>query len=665
MTETCTQPDPPAERSVAEADAAWSAEVRSNDRTPQLTVRAVLTGGLLGMLLSISNLYTVLQLGWAFGVAITACVLSYLMWNAARAASFGRIAPMTLLESNVMQSTASAAGYSTGSTIGTAFGALLLSTGRHVPWLALASFTLCTALLGVLLAVPLKRQMINIEQLRFPSGTAAAQTLRSLYSRGGDALRQAYALIACLALGGAIGLLRNYGLLVDRLQRLSRCPAWLSDLHARVFLPHQIEFPTQALTGVRGGKLWNFGFDPGVLMIGAGMLIGPRAGLSMLAGATALYFGVGPYLVSLDQANPASGWTTVAEGESAPVYDAVRASPGAAHVPVTAGGVIQVVRWGLWGGSSLLVFASLASLALQWRVVGRSFMKLGGGADGVDVEVPLRWFMLGVVPVAAGLVAVQVLAFGISAALGVVAVGMSFVVSLVCCRVTGETDTTPIGPMGKMTQLVYAVLPGSAGDAAINLTAAGATTSAGSSAADLLNDLKAGYLLGANPRKQFAAQLAGVFFGTAAVVPAWYLMVPDAAALGGFNAPSAQMWKAVADALTQGLQSLPISARWAIVIGGLTGVAIPAIGALSPRAARYLPSPMGLGFSWVFGFNSSLALAVGSVIAWTWGRAARRSAEAYAVPAASGFIAGESLVSALLAIAASAAGLAWAGGAGD
>lgn len=292
-------------------------------------------------------------------------------------------------------------------------------------------------------------------------------------------------------------------------------------------------------------------------------------------------------------------------------------------------------------------------------------MKLGGGADGVDVEVPLRWFMLGVVPVAAGLVAVQVLAFGISAALGVVAVGMSFVVSLVCCRVTGETDTTPIGPMGKMTQLVYAVLPGSAGDAAINLTAAGATTSAGSSAADLLNDLKAGYLLGANPRKQFAAQLAGVFFGTAAVVPAWYLMVPDAAALGGFNAPSAQMWKAVADALTQGLQSLPISARWAIVIGGLTGVAIPAIGALSPRAARYLPSPMGLGFSWVFGFNSSLALAVGSVIAWTWGRAARRSAEAYAVPAASGFIAGESLVSALLAIAASAAGLAWAGGAGD
>ncbi|MCG3129383.1 MAG: hypothetical protein FLDDKLPJ_00110 [Phycisphaerae bacterium] len=663
MTEARMQPDPPTERSVAEADAAWSTEVRLNDRTPQLTVRAVLTGGLLGMLLSISNLYTVLQLGWAFGVAITACVLSYLMWNAVRAASFGRIAPMTLLESNVMQSTASAAGYSTGSTIGTAFGALLLSTGRHVPWWALASFTLFTALLGVLLAAPLKRQMINLEQLRFPSGTAAAQTLRSLYSRGGDALRQAYALIACLAFGGVIGLLRNYGLLVDRLQKLSRCPAWLSDLHARVFLPHQLELPTQALTGVRGGKLWNFGFDPGVLMIGAGMLIGPRAGLSMLAGATALYFGVGPYLVSLDQASPASGWT--AGAESAPVYDAARASPGALHVPVTGGRVIQVVRWGLWGGSSLLVFASLTGFALQWRVVGRSFLTLGGGASGADVEVPLKWFALGILPAAAGLVAVQVLAFGISAPLGVVAVGMSFVVSLVCCRVTGETDTTPIGPMGKVTQLVYAVLPGSAGDAAINLTAAGATTSAGSSAADLLNDLKAGYLLGANPRKQFAAQLAGVFFGTAAVVPAWYLMVPDAAALSGFNVPSAQMWKAVADALTQGLQSLPISARWAIVIGGMTGVAIPTVGALSSRAARYLPSPMGLGFSWVFGFNSSLALALGSVIAWAWRRAARKSAEAYAVPAASGFIAGESLVSALLAIAASAAGLAWAGGAGD
>src|SRR5256885_9115475 len=101
------------------------------------------------------------------------------------------------------------------------------------------------------------------------------------------------------------------------------------------------------------------------------------------------------------------------------------------------------------------------------------------------------------------MVIVQFLAFRISIPLGLIAVAMSFVVSWVCCRATGETDTTPIGPMGKVTQLLYAILPGAKGLATINLVAAGVTSAAGGAAADLLTDLKSGYLLGANPRKQF------------------------------------------------------------------------------------------------------------------------------------------------------------------
>ncbi len=46
------------------------------------------------------------------------------------------------------------------------------------------------AILGVTMAVPMKRQMINVEQLRFPSGIAAAETLKALHARGreGDAV---------------------------------------------------------------------------------------------------------------------------------------------------------------------------------------------------------------------------------------------------------------------------------------------------------------------------------------------------------------------------------------------------------------------------------------------------------------------------------------------
>ena len=100
-----------------------------------------------------------------------------------------------------MQSTASAAGYSTGSTVGTAFGALFLIQGVHQPWYILMPFVLLTALLGVFLAIPMKRQMINQEQLRFPSGIAAAEPLRSLYSKGVEAIQKAYALLIALIIG--------------------------------------------------------------------------------------------------------------------------------------------------------------------------------------------------------------------------------------------------------------------------------------------------------------------------------------------------------------------------------------------------------------------------------------------------------------------------------
>ena len=90
---------------------------------------------------------------------------------------------MTILENNCMQSTASSAGYSTGGTLISAFAAYLMLNGPaaapdHAAWV----FFL--AVLGVTMAIPMKRQMINVEQLRFPSGIAAAETLRALHSHG-------------------------------------------------------------------------------------------------------------------------------------------------------------------------------------------------------------------------------------------------------------------------------------------------------------------------------------------------------------------------------------------------------------------------------------------------------------------------------------------------
>ena len=173
----------------------------------------------------------------------------------------------------------------------------------------------------------------------------------------------------------------------------------------------------------------------------------------------------------------------------------------------------------------------------------------------------------------------------------------------------------------------------------------------------MLTDLKSGYILGANPRRQFIAQFIGIFFGTLAIVPAWYAMVPNQEALEAFNPPATNMWKAVADLLTQGVHMLPETAVWAIVIGAILGVALPLAARLFPKAAPWLPSAMGLGLSWVMVFQNTLSFAIGAILVTIWSRVNRKHAEVYYVPTASGLIAGESLIAALIAIAATVVGL--------
>ena len=73
----------------------------------------------------------------------------------------------------------------------------------------------------------------------------------------------------------------------------------------------------------------------------------------------------------------------------------------------------------------------------------------------------------------------------------------------------------------------------------INLMSANITANGASCSADLLTDLKSGYLLGANPRKQFIAQFAGIFMGTVVTVLSFRLLVPNASVLGGDQFPGA------------------------------------------------------------------------------------------------------------------------------
>jgi uncharacterized oligopeptide transporter (OPT) family protein len=247
----------------------WYEHVYQGDRMPQLTLRAVIMGMLLGGFMSLSNLYVGLKTGWGVGVAITACILSYAIWTTLRRLFPSLItSDMSILENNAMQSTASSAGYSTGGTMVSAVAAYLIVTGHQMDFWVLLVWTFFLAVLGVTMAIPMKRQMINIEQLRFPSGIAAATTLKSLHLKGEEAMIQARALFCAAGAGMAIAWMRDA----------------MSIIAPRFSLPALIDIPLLTIAGVPAIS-YTFAFEGSLLLAGAGAIMGFKVAWSMMVGS--------------------------------------------------------------------------------------------------------------------------------------------------------------------------------------------------------------------------------------------------------------------------------------------------------------------------------------------------------------------------------------------
>jgi uncharacterized oligopeptide transporter (OPT) family protein len=576
----------------------------------QLTFRALLMGSLLGGVLSLTNLYIGLKAGWGFGVAITACILSYAIWTTLLKIGLVK-SPMTILENNCMQSTASSAGYSTGSTLVCAFAAYIMLTGHSLPLSILLGWVFFLAVLGVTMAIPMKRQMINVEQLRFPSGVAAAETLHALHAHGESGMRAAKA----LGWAGLIAAANTFWMDGLRLISAKLEPYSLSALITKV-------------NEVFIGKTWMgrtvlISWDP--IFIAAGAITGLRVGMSMLVGAILCWMVFVPLLQS-------NGVTT-------------------------ATGFRDLVQWTLWCGTACMVTSGLVSFALQWRSAVRAFSNLGGMLKRrkpakinsmEEIEVPGSWFIGGQLFALVGIAILAHHTFQMPYWQSTLAVVLSFGLALVACRVTGETDCTPLGAMGKVAQLIFGGV--NPGNAAVNLMGGNIAAGAAISSADLLTDLKSGYLLGAHPRKQFLAQFAGIFTGTIVTVVCFNVLVPNASVLGTdqFPAPSAQTWKAVAEVLSKGIATLGAVKAWSLAAGALLGVILPLLAVRFPRYEKYIPSAAGFGLAWTFHWYYSVLFFIGGLMAWAFEKSRPQLSREYMFPVASGVIAGGSLMGVLL-----------------
>jgi uncharacterized oligopeptide transporter (OPT) family protein len=582
------------------------------DSMAQLTLRAVLIGSCLGGVLSLTNLYIGLKAGWGFGVAITASILSFAIWSSLLKVGLART-PMTILENNCMQSTASSAGYSTGGTLVSAFAAYILVNQQSMSVPLMLAWVFFIAVLGVTMAIPMKRQMINIEQLRFPSGIAAAETLRALHAKTSQGLRAAKA----LGLAGLIAAIdkvwaEGLSIISVSLERFSSgaqvasLQKWLLGSHYEAWSGRTVVFS------------WDF------IFLAAGAIMGIRVCATMFVSATLCWAVVVPVLQT----------------------------KGVIEV----GGFAAIVQWTLWFGASCMVAAGLLSFALTWRTALSAFRDLGrmlscrsaAASEPWRIEAPMSWFAAGQIVSLVALAWLGYAGFGMPVWESVIAVALSFWLALVACRVTGETDTTPVGAMGKVTQLIFGAL--SPGNVNVNLMSANITAGAATSAADLLTDLKSGYLLGANPRQQFLAQFSGIFVGTVVSVLTFAVLVPNAQVLGTdqFPAPAAQTWSAVAIALGEGLSSLEPVKRWLILAGGVVGVLLTLGPVLYPKYQRSLPSASAFGLAWVFPWYYGLLFFLGALIALLLESRKPKLAEEFTLPVASGVVAGGSLMGVVL-----------------
>ncbi len=580
----------------------------------QLTGRAVIGGMLIGAVMCLSNIYVFFKTGWSLGVTLTACILAWAAFKSLEKARLTKT-PLGVLENNALTTVASGAGFMTGGGNMAAFGALLMVTPVRPDSTALIAWFAVIAALGVFAAIPIKRQLIDQEALPFPTGTATAETLRSIHGAGAggeaEGEKKARALAWSAVLGGVVTFLRD-----------AKAP-WMP-----FNLPAALELPG-SLAG-RALKEWTLSLKTEVVLVAAGALMSFRTGWSLLLGSVLTYTVLAPELL--------------------------------AQGAIAGTGYKAIVAWTLWPGAAVLVASGLTSFALDYKSILRSFSGLrallpfGKKAGPAPVEeaeeCPSWWFPAGFAALTPVVVLLMALLFQIPWWAGLLAVPMAILMGFVAARVTGETDVTPTKALGPVTQLIFGAL--TPGNLSGNIMSANVTGGIGLHAADLLTTLKTGKLLGASARQQAQAQLFGVVAGAAVVVPAFNLIIPDPSVLGSeaWPAPSCLVWAGVSKAFAGGVGALGEGARLATAVGLVLGVALAVLERLAPKAWKpYVPSASGVGIAMVIPGSNGVAMFLGAAIAEWMRRKRPEAAERLVVPVSSGLIAGESLMGIAVALA--------------
>ena len=602
--------------SRAQKDQWWFDNIFRGDM-PQLTLRSACTGFLLGGLLAATALYIAGKTGISIGVGLTSVILAFAIFRIL--AGIGLVQDLSILENNCTQSIATAAGYMVTPLV-SSLAAYMLVTGVIVPWWQMIVWTTTISILGVLVAFPMKRRFINEDQLPFPEGRACGVVLDSLYT--GHA---AAGMFKARLLGFSAGLSALYQLVSSdgwmkllqfRILRMDRWAGMKEPWHLMERLDSyyydaaaRLQWWTPTLLGTDIRQL-GLRFTLDAAMLGVGGLMGIRIATSCMLGSFINFAVLAPLMIQ---------------------HGDIRAYTDSAGVlvPISRGEIVN--QWSLWWGVAMMVVGSMVSLFARPEIFVNAFksMRKREKADSDvlgHIELPL-WMSFVGVPVFSVLGASAThYFFGVPWLLAFVSLPLIFLLTVICTNSMALTSWTPTGALSKITQFSMGAIDRA--NPASNLIPAGMTAEIASNAANLLSDIKPGYMLGAKPRQQAIGHVIGIFAGSLCATPLFFLLFlpPDANGVRSvstmvsdqFAMPAALQWKGVAELIARGLSALPQSA---VIAMSLAAVAAVVFEVLRIRTRERFPvSAVSVGLGVVLPPESCLAMWMGALLFWWMGR---------------------------------------------
>ncbi|QUC23194.1 uncharacterized protein UV8b_07435 [Ustilaginoidea virens] len=572
-------------------------------------------------------------------------------------------------------------------------GPISLDTTQLIVW----SLGLCY--FGVVFAVPLRRQVIIRERLKFPSGFSTAILISVLHGQGGqlsepDELER-------VSRGGFASLVPR-----ERLQSplteesdhdyepqsdTDSGTAELSDEGVNMSLLLICFFFSGALTiltyfipilrdipifGTVAANKWLWTFNPSLAYVGQGMIMGPETTLHMTLGAIigwgllsplAKHEGWAPGLVD-DWEHGSKGWIVwislaimLADAVVSLGYvglQSILLTSMPEHIFSFCGILHRKGRF-IFGQESerysLLHNDDEGSPNQSPSMLSETSQHASDVESDSEIDAPVQQ-RIGRKQVLVGLVISILLCIGtthfvfgdlVPLYATVIAVFMAMILSIMGVRALGETDLNPVSGISKLAQLFFAVIiPQSNKSSVLINLVAGAVSEAGAlQAGDLMQDLKTGHLLGAAPSAQFWGQIIGATAG--AILSAFIYQVYTAVyTIPGdlFQVPTAYVWIFTARLVTG--QGLPSMAReWAIAAALIFSITtlLRTVGA-NKSWRPWIPGGIAVAVGIYNVPSFTLARAAGGIICWYWTSRLRKSSLQLII-LASGFILGEGFTS--------------------